>query len=124
MKLSDIDFQDQTHQMSYKLVMRMTVLANIQSQVQCLVGLSENAQLCYGKVWQKGSADFFFVFYLFFSLFYMHRCYTTRHYVTLHYNMLTKKTDQIFTWFLRAIVLLGGEKDSIYYNEAVICYFF
>ena len=37
--------------------------------------------------------------------------------------MLTK-TDQMFTRFLRAAVLLGEEKDSIYYNEAVICFFF
>ena len=55
MKLSDIDFQDQTHQISYKSVMRMTVLANIQSKVQCLVGLSENAQL---MLWQDLAKGF------------------------------------------------------------------
>ena len=37
------------------------------------------------------SVHFFFVFHLYFSLFYMHRCYATRHYITLHYSMLTIK---------------------------------
>ena len=55
----------------------------------------------------------------------MHRCYATRHYITLHYNMLTKKkTDQIFTRFLKAAVLLGEEKGFIYYNEAVFVILF